>query len=165
MVLTLSACQWNSEITTMKQYDPADGVSATLGNLRVNNLIVIADQKGGPGKVLGLAINGTDQPAQVAVSAVDAAQGGPAAAQLQVPAHSSQQLTEPDGGRATSIPTVQVPPGAMMQLLVQTNMGQTVVDVPVLPPQGYYQGFAGSGGSATPSAPASPAQPTASPTN
>ncbi|NYD99736.1 hypothetical protein BJY21_000921 [Kineosphaera limosa] len=155
MVLSLSACQWNSEITSMKQYDPADGVSAQLGNLHLNNLIVISDAEGGQGNVVGLAINGTDAPAQVQVSAVNAGQAGAAGAPLEVAAHSSQQLTEPEGGRATSIPTVQVPPGAMMQLLVQTNLGQTVVDVPVLPPEGYYVGYGPAGGAAT--SPATPA--------
>lgn len=168
LALTVSGCQYTSEITTMKTYDPGDGVSAQIGALHVNDLLVISQQQGGPGNVLGLAINGSGQPERISVSTVEAGQqgGGSGAAAVDVPANGTAQLTS-GSGQALSVPAVQVPPGAMVQLLVRSNTGQTVVDAPVLPAEGYYANYgpAGGGGSPTASPTQSPAQsPTQSPT-
>ncbi len=164
VALALSACQWSSPITSMKSYDPSDGVSTQVGALHLNNLIVISEKQGSPGNLVGLAMNLTQQPAEVSVATVTDSQAGTASAKLQVPAGGTAQFTD-GAGKATTLPAVQAPPGAMVQLLVQTNLGQTVVDVPVLPASGYYAkyGPAGAAASATPtSAPATPAP--ASPT-
>lgn len=164
LALTVSGCQYTSEITTMKTYDPGDGVSAQIGALHVNDLLVIAQQQGGPGNVVGLAINGSGQPERISVSTVQAGQqgGGSGAAAVDVPANGTAQLTS-GSGQALSVPAVQVPPGAMVQLLVRSNTGQTVVDVPVLPAQGYYANYGPAGGGSSPTA--SPTQsPAQSPT-
>lgn len=154
LALTLSACQWTAPITTMKSYDPGDGVSAQVGPLKVNNLMVVAEQQGGPGTVLGVASNSGDQPVQVAVSTVEAGQQGDAGTPVQVPAYGMQELTQAQGSTATTLPSVQAPPGTLVQLLVRTQSGQTVVEVPVLAPAGYYQGYGQGGGTAGPTAPA-----------
>ena len=146
LAVTLSACQWTAPVTTMKTYDPGDGVSAHVGTVSLTNLLVVAGQEGGPGNVLGYASNNSDKPAQVAVSTVEAGQQGGGAAPVQVPARGTQQLTAPQGGAATSLPAVQAKPGAMIQLLVRTDSGQTVVDVPVLAPEGYYEQLGPNGG-------------------
>lgn len=140
----------------MKTYDPADGVSAQVGPVKVNNLLVIAGQRGGPGTVLGLATNSGDQPEQVAVSTVEAGQQGGAGTPVQVPARGVQELTQAQGSTATTLPAVQAPPGTLVQLLVRTSSGQTVVEVPVLAAEGYYQDFAPGAGTAAPTAPTSP---------
>ncbi len=161
VALTLAGCQWSSPITTEKSYDPSDGVAAQVGALHMNNLIIIADRQGGPGNLVGLAINGSGQPAQITAAAVSEQAAAPSAA-LTVPANGSQQFSE-KGGRATSIPAVQVAPGAMMQVLLQTNLGQTVVEVPVLPAEGYYEGY-GPTAAATPAPTSAPTQSGPAPT-
>lgn len=154
LALTLSACQWTAPITSMKTYEPGDGVSAQVGSVKVNNLLVVASRQGGPGTVLGRASNTGDQPAQVAVSTVEAGQQGGAGTPVQVPAHGTTELTQAQGSTATTLPSVQVPPGSLVQLLVRTEGGQTVVEVPVLAAEGYYQGYGQAGGTGAPTAPA-----------
>lgn len=164
--LALSGCQWTSPITTAKQYDPSDGVSGTIGDVRLDNVLVISDAKGAPGNVVGLVNNGTAEPAQVSVSTLDAGQqGGAPSAPIAVPAGAAAQLTPPPGqGKALTLAAVPAPPGASMQLLVRTQAGQTVLDVPILPAQGPYKGYAPAGATTTPTAPAESGAPTAEPT-
>lgn len=135
--VTLSACQWTSPVVTMKSYDPADGVSTQIGSLHLNNVLVISNSKGGPGNVVGLAVNGAAAPAQISVSTLEAGQSGGTGAQISVPANGTAQLT-PAQDKALALPSVDVPPGAAVQLLIRTGGGQAVLDVPVLPAEGVY---------------------------
>ena len=154
LALALSACQWTAPITSMKTYDPGEGVSAQVGTLKVNNLVVVTERQGGPGTVLGMASNTGNEPVQVAVSTVEAGQQGGSGSTIKVPAHGTQALTEAQGKVATTVPAVKQAPGTMVQLLVRTDAGQTVVDVPVMAQQGDYAGFGSGSGTAAPTAPA-----------
>lgn len=162
--LALSGCQWTSAITTAKQYDPADGVSGTIGDVRLDNVLVISDKNGGPGTVVGMVNNGTSEPAQVSVSTLDAGQqGGAAGAPISVPAGAAVQLTPPAGqGKQTTLSAVPAPPGASVQLLIRSQSGQTVLDVPILPAEGPYKGYAPNP-TAAPSQPAQPSAPAQTP--
>ncbi len=122
----------------MKSYDPADGVSTQIGTLHLNNVLVVSNAKGGPGNVLGMAVNGSGQPAQVSVSTLEAGQSGAAGPQITVPANSTAQLS-PATDKALTLPSIDVPPGAAVQLLIRTGGGQAVLDVPVLPASGVYE--------------------------
>lgn len=155
--LALAGCQWTSPVTTEMSYDPADGVSGQVGDLQLHNVLVISDAKGGPGNVVGLASNSGAQPLQISVSTLEAGQSGGPGGQVLVPANSAAQLT-PSSAKALTVPSIGVPPGANVQLLVRTGAGQTVLDVPVLPGEGFYKTFAPE---SAPSAPAKGAQPTA----
>lgn len=166
--LALSACQWTSPITTAKQYDPSDGVSGSIGEVRLDNVLVISDKNGGPGTVVGMVNNGTNEPTQVSVSTLETGQqGGPAGAQVSVAPGQAAQLTPPPGqGQPLTLAAVPAPPGATVQLLIRSQAGQTVLDVPILPAEGPYKDYApaGSTGAASPAPTQAPA-PTATPTS
>lgn len=142
-VLTLTACQWTSTVQTDRLYEPADGSSVAIGDLKLTNLLVVARAKGGPGTVAGLVTNGSAQPAQVTVGSKN----------LTVPPGAALQL---DGAQVTN---VAAPPGANLTLPVQSSAGSTLVSVPVLAPIYEYASLA-----PTPAASSAPATPAASPT-
>ena len=130
--LLLSGCQLTSpmEVTS---YPPADGVEVTLGQIKVRNLLVVADSKGAQGVLSGLVVNDGLNPVTVTFGT----QGGtPVTA--HVPALSQTRLsggTSPDA----TISSVDAPPGALLTMTVGTPAsGQDQVMVPVLLPDGYY---------------------------
>ena len=65
----LAGCgQTNNPFTTELQYDPADGVSKTLGDLTAQNLLIVNDGKAKTGKMEGLVYNKGSQDATLTVS-------------------------------------------------------------------------------------------------
>lgn len=160
--LSLTACQWTSPITTEKEYDAADGIRVNLGTLQFRDLLVVSDAKGGPGTVSALVYNGGTGPEQVTIGGQ-----GDAAKPITVPAQSSVTISE--SVPRTLIPSVPVPPGAMMELAIGASAGNTTALVPVLAPHDYYATLkptAGSTSTGGGSAPAtSAATPSGSPTS
>ena len=55
--LALSGCQVTSPQQTTVPYQPADGVNITLGDVKVNDLVVITSGKGKEGVLSGQVIN------------------------------------------------------------------------------------------------------------
>ena len=117
-----------SPITTMNSYAPSDGVRGDLGTqLRVENLMILSPAEGAEGIVLGGLVNETTSPVDVSL-AVEGVSGGQ---QLSVPAQDTL-LLGPDH-EAVTIPTVPVPPGAVVSVQVSTpESGSLALDVPVL---------------------------------
>ncbi len=148
--LTLGACQWTSTIQTDRQYVPADGWEANVGPLELRNVLVVAEKQGGPGNVVGYAVNSSDQPVDVSVAG---AQGG---AKIVVPARGSAQLTQANGP-ATTLAKVDAAPGAYTNVRIETSVGGTDIQAPVLPATEYYKTLAPTGGAAQPTGSAPPA--------
>lgn len=149
--LMLSGCQWTSPIETDRAYEPADGSSITIGGVDLRNIVIVSDGHGAPGTVAGMAVNNTDQDVQLSIPDESGQ-----ALQVTVPARGSARLgTEGDGGPIT-IASVPEPDGAYRLLSVVTSQGQSAVNAPVLPPEGYYASLAPTAPS-TRSATASPA--------
>ncbi len=136
--LLASGCAVFSPVQTNDAYIPADGVPLTLPGLALRNLVVVADSKGGPGTVVGQAVN---EGADALDVTFGVAGGTPVSA--TVPAYSEDALSA--NGSPVVLGAVPEAPGAMVQLTVATReAGQNVVLVPVLPSTRYYTGLAPS---------------------
>ena len=46
LVFAVSGCTFSAEIATHKDYDPSDGVGATLGDIAVRNVMLITNEEG-----------------------------------------------------------------------------------------------------------------------
>jgi len=146
----LGGCAVLSPVQTDYDYQAADGVNATFGELDVRGLVVISEGKDKPGTVIGQLVNRGDEDLQVAFG-TEQARTEP----TTVPRHGSLTLGE---GKTVTLPSVPVAPGEVVQLRVAVpTTGENVLDVPVLPPTQYYSEDA--------PAPTSPsASPSATPT-
>ena len=63
--LALSGCQVTSPQQTTVPYQPADGVNVVLGDVKVNDLVVVPSAKGKEGVLSGQVINNGPQAATV----------------------------------------------------------------------------------------------------
>jgi hypothetical protein len=136
--LALSGCQVTSPQQTTVPYQPADGVNLTLGDVKVNDLVVITSAKGKEGVLSGQVIT-------------FAAPGGGPQLTKKVAAGSSAGLSGEAGVSPVTLPTVSVEPGSMLDLTIGTSAaGTDQVAVPVLLPDLYYS-------SITPAAPSASA--------
>lgn len=132
--LALSGCSALSPQQTTEPYEPADGVSITLGHVDFNDLLVVTSAKGEPGVVSAQVANQGTSKATVKI----AGPGGTDSAQLSVPADSAVILVKRPQGQVT-LSSVPVAPGATMTLQVSTaSEGTEQVVVPVLLDDGYY---------------------------
>lgn len=145
LTVGLSGCQIFSPVQTSLPYQASDGVPVDLGEVQIHDLVVVSAAKGSPGNVVGQVVN-TSGSAQTILFA----DGGSAKASAQVPPHTTERLA---GGKQVILPSMPVPPGAVISLQVATQAsGVHIVQVPVLGPDLYYKTLAPS---ATPSAPPS----------
>lgn len=133
--LVLAGCQWSSPIQTDKLYEPADGTSTLLGNLAVNNLLIVADEEGGPGNLVGLNVNQTNQDVEVSYQVAGATEP----ITVTVPRHGTTQLSDPQGEMAT-IAEVPVAPGDLIDVVITTaGAGAQTLRIPVLAPYPPYE--------------------------
>jgi hypothetical protein len=136
--LLLSGCAVFSPLQTTENYVPADGVPLDIPGLELRNLAVVAESEGGPGVVIGQAVN--DGASAVEVSFSVGEEGEPVVAVL--PAGSGGTLS--DGTDNVDLAAVPAPPGALVDLTVITEAaGESIVQVPVLAPEGDYAGLLG----------------------
>lgn len=127
----LGGCAVFSPVQTDYDYQAADGVNATFGDLDVRGVLVVSDAKDAAGSVVGQLVNTSNEDMQVAFGTEDGAAG-----QVTIARHSSLTLGE---GESLTVPKVTVAPGDVLQLQVVTAAtGQNVLTVPVLPPVAYY---------------------------
>lgn len=130
----LGGCQVISPRQTEVMYDAGDGVSANVGDLQLRNLLVVAEKDGGPGTVSAAVGNQSDKPVTITFATVDGGQ-----ATTEVPAHSTVNVSE--GAEKVTLPAVKGAPGSMTELVISGPGGNAPVQVPVLPPTGYYEGL------------------------
>jgi len=133
--LALSGCQVTSPQQTTVPYQPADGVNVTLGDVKVNDLVVVTSGKGKEGVLSGQVINNGSQAATVTFTAPG---GGPQLTKKVGPG-ATAQLSGEAGASPVTLPTVSVEPGSMLDLTIGTSSaGTDQVEVPVLLPDLYY---------------------------
>ncbi|MGV1007121.1 MAG: hypothetical protein ACOYBY_00745 [Dermatophilaceae bacterium] len=140
--VAISACSTMSPIQTTEPYNPSDGVPATSGNVTARNLLVVADEKGGPGTLSGSVLNKGDESTAVSFQPQQAAagvSGGP----MQLDPREQQQITN------VTFLSMPVAPGAWTSIYLVTSAGKTLVDVPVLAPNGFYEDLAPGGAGPT----------------
>jgi hypothetical protein len=144
--LGLSACQVASPATTTYQYDPADGVSVQVGDVRVLDLLVVSEGAGAPGVVSGSVVNTAREEVEVTMALQTADGRTDLSPALTVPPTTSVRADgegENGSGEPVRIDTVEVRAGQMVTLRVSTSTGETESRrVPVLLPEGSYAPYA-----------------------
>lgn len=133
-VSALSACGTFSQTTTALDYNPSDGVSATVGDVGARNLLVVGD-KGREGLVSGALVNTGPNDATVTITAP----GSPQPVQVSVPPGQAVSLGSGTDQRSVVVGDLKQPAGSMVKLTLSSPQGgQVAVDVPVLAPTGEY---------------------------
>jgi hypothetical protein len=123
----LAGCSATNPITTSFDYDPSDGVSERLGDVRVGNLMVLTSEEGAAGTVLGFVTNSGSQDASVTLAV-----GGEESASIDVPAGGTVRLG-PDCDETIDVDAVPARPGSKVEVDVTSDVGgSSSVLVPVL---------------------------------
>jgi hypothetical protein len=132
-VLTVGAllagggCGAMSTTQVLKPAQLSDGVSATMGTVQAQSLVVVGD-KGQPGVLTGAFTNSGTQPVTVMVSAAGASSPTP----VQVPAGSVVTLGSSSGQASVVLPALQTAGGTLTGVQLSTPAGgQVQVQVPV----------------------------------
>jgi hypothetical protein len=140
----LGACQVASPVTTDLSYDPADGLSLTVGEVEILDLLVVSTGVGEVGVVSGYAVNRSSEPAnlEIVLSAEDGTEVALEPA-VEVPAGSSVRIDgyDPATGEFTDpvvVPEVPVRAGQLITLQVSTEGAVASNRVPILLPEPPY---------------------------
>ena len=122
-LLTATGCGYVSPQATADEYAPSDGIQTDLGDVKVRNLMILAEDADSEGRLIGTVLNDGDQDATLTLNADGST------AEIEVPANDQVVLEDED-------PVTLDQAGAMPGLMVETEFeadGQTVTQsVPVL---------------------------------
>lgn len=131
--LTLSGCFYLSpeEVTN---YNAADGISAKVGTVQLDDVLIVTSAKGAAGTLHGTATNASESPVQLTVTPT-----GGSATSVTVPAQTAVRLDGQPSGNSTvtagpvNISAVGAAPGETTQVTFATSTaGSVPVNVPVL---------------------------------
>lgn len=133
-VSALSSCAYFSQTTTELNYNPSDGVSASVGDVGARNLLVVGD-KGSEGLVSGALVNTGSSDVTVTITAA----GSPQPVQIPVSPGQAVLLGSGADQRSVVVGNLKQPAGALMKITLSSPQGgETSVNVPVVAPQGEY---------------------------
>lgn len=127
-----TGCASINEQATTKEYNPSDGVRATVkdGQSQVDfrNLMVVTNGKGKEGRVLGRIVNNGSSPATVTIK-VD---GKPAGEQIKVGTGQKNFADLSSDTQKAMVQSVSKAPGEGISATVTANGTSQDVDIPVL---------------------------------
>jgi len=124
----LAGCAGNPP-QTQQQYDPSDGVSISVGDIRVVNMIVLTED-GENGNLIGAAVNASDEDVDLVFQWEG--DGGRTDVSVEVPADSSLDLGYGDEGQLL-LESIGAEPGDLISIYVQYGDEQgKEAHVPVL---------------------------------
>ena len=140
VLLGTSACVFMTPIATLEEYDPSDGINATVGTVDLRNVIVFVDEETGAASLMVTLVNTGDKEAQLSLQF---ASGGDDVT-VVAPVGGLQVLsfgTTPDEEQILIL-DAGTRPGALFPVYVQygANQGQQLT-VPVLSATGVYEGL------------------------
>lgn len=122
--LSITGCSYiNAEATTL-EYAPSDGIVETMGHVSLNNILIAAESKDSPGRLLGTVVNSSDQDLTVRITA------GQATADIQVPANGETRLEDPTN--EIILEPAGAEPGLMVETTFDTGQDKITKSVPVL---------------------------------
>lgn len=122
----LTACSATNPLQTSEEYDAADGVGTTLGDVRAVNLLVVTAGEGEPGVLLGGIANDGAESEQVTLT-VDGTEST-----VRVPSGGVVTFGG-EAGETFDIDTVSAAPGALTTVRIETgSAGSDELEVPVL---------------------------------
>lgn len=130
---TLSGCMYLSPAQTTKSYEAADGTDQTIGNVQLENVLIVTSAKGQPGQLQGLAVNNGQSPVKLTV------QAGQSTTSLTIPGATAVRLDGKSSGVSNktvspvTVASVAAEPGSYQQVSFTTTAGGTTqLQVPVM---------------------------------
>lgn len=167
--LGLAGCSVFSPATVLKPYDPSDGVSASLGEVQIRNVLLVSSGVDEPGVLSAVLVNSGAQPQDVSVS-VDVDAGAPTSQSFSLEGNTSLRLGDPSAVDADTsaadtsdsrepvgwlqVPQLPVTPGQTVPVTFSVGDQRAEVDAQVMLPCFEYA-------TVTPTAPAPEATATA----
>jgi hypothetical protein len=134
VVAALPACGYCSDTTTELDYEPADGVSAQVGDVLARNLVVVGD-KGSEGLVSGALVNTGTSDQTVTIET----KGSPQPVQISLSPGQLVTLGSGTDQKSVVVGNLSQAPGSLMPVTLSSPAGGDVVtNVPVLAPRFEY---------------------------
>lgn len=127
-MLTTAGCTFITPQATEIQYNPADGVSADFGPIKVRDALVITDEDGSAGSLV-IAISNTSPDSQTVTIEYGAQDAGNRES-VKVPANSVLTLGN-DGNDPLALPGLDTPAGDMVNMYFSGADESAVTLVPV----------------------------------
>lgn len=128
-----AGCMVFSPVQTTVGYDPADGVSTSVGAVDLRDLSLVGGN--GPAVISGSAVNQGDS--RITVQVAQQASDGSVAGGSEVELEPREQVDL--STRNLVLPNVAAKPGAVATLRITADPGgTTIITVPVLAAEGYY---------------------------
>ncbi len=125
-----------SPVQTDEQYVASDGLPLSIPGMEFRNLVVVVSEEGGEGVLIGQALN----PAFTPVQARFGVEGGAEPEIITIPPREGDGISAVPS--QVDIGPVPARPGGMVEVVVSTQeAGKNLVRVPVLPPEGIYEGI------------------------
>jgi hypothetical protein len=129
LVGALAGCSVFASPMTQKPYDASDGVSATVGDVRLLNVLVFTED-GEDGNLAGAAVNSSDSDVDLVVQYES--DGDKVNVELEVPARTTVHFGAGESGQLF-LPGIDTAAGALLKVYFQYGGEQgKQIDVPVL---------------------------------
>lgn len=140
IALGTSSCVFINPIATLEEYDPSDGINATVGSVDLRNVILFFDEESGTGSLMVTFVNNGEN--RVGVSLGFVSGGEDVKVITPVGGGDVVEIGTVPGGEQLLIPQADTRLGALFPVYVQygNNPGQQLL-VPVLEGSGTYDGL------------------------
>lgn len=138
--LALAGCGTGADAVAQRDYAPADGLLGTLGDLRVQNVLVVAPEEPGGTGVLSMVVadrgGAGDELVAVQVDQTEAQVDG----ETEVPPGGMLTVGGPDADAQVLVEGLGAPAGASVELRLRfAEAGELRLVPPVVPATGYYE--------------------------
>lgn len=125
LLLGTTGCTFVTDQATLTEYNPGDGVGFSVGDLKVRDALIIADEQGALGNFSAAVINDADR-SQTLTLTWD---GGSA----DIDVNAGQTLTLGfDGDEPKLLEDLGTPPGALASIEFSDGSQSTLATIPVL---------------------------------
>lgn len=127
LVVGLSGCSFWLQPETLRSYDPSDGVSLSLGDLELRNMIVVSED-GELGNLVGTAVNSTDSEIDFTVQW----KVGGEFVEVELSAAPNARTDFGFEGEQVTLEPLGAPVGSLLDAVVHTSKDQKELRIPVL---------------------------------
>lgn len=123
-LLATAGCSAVNEQATTRHYSASDGIVTSVGPVNVRNMLIVAEDANGTGRVLGTVVNTSDSPVQLSLTA--------ASANTSVTIPADGQIKFEDEQHATTLQPAGGDPGAVVAVTLKVNSASSEASVPVV---------------------------------
>lgn len=122
-LLTATGCGYVSPQATADEYAPSDGIQTDLGDVKVRNFMILAEDADSEGRVIGTVLNDSDEPATLSIDADGVT------ADIEVPANDVVVLEKSE---PVTLDRAGAEPGLMVETEFEAEGQTATIPVPVL---------------------------------